>query len=106
SSDSYSTHFRCTSDSRSCNSSIFTLIPYTTLFRSRYWPSEVAVRCLVRRCHPRQPYGVRRSAWVMDIGEPSALGPSALKLILIRSEEHTSELQSRFDLVCRLLLEK
>src|SRR5271167_5093803 len=55
-----------------------TLFPYTTLFRS------TGSRSLARRPapHPR-----RRSA------------PS-------RSEEHTSELQSRFDLVCRLLLEK
>src|SRR5699024_12021575 len=36
------------------------------------------------------------SMWMMDIPEP----------ISKRSEEHTSELQSRFDLVCRLLLEK
>src|SRR5207249_8425010 len=37
----------------------------------------------------------------------SSVGPeSGRKSALIRSEEHTSELQSRFDLVCRLLLEK
>src|SRR5437868_12664318 len=35
-----------------------------------------------------------------------ALIGSALTFVLLRSEEHTSELQSRFDLVCRLLLEK
>src|SRR5699024_12495376 len=34
------------------------------------------------------------------------LNPSDIKSIEVRSEEHTSELQSRFDLVCRLLLEK
>src|SRR5207249_8000082 len=33
-------------------------------------------------------------------------GDEALRCVLKRSEEHTSELQSRFDLVCRLLLEK
>src|SRR5699024_11886203 len=38
-------------------------------------------------------------------GETSAIGPSFIESsIAIRSEEHTSELQSRFDLVCRLLL--
>src|SRR5699024_11294712 len=35
-----------------------------------------------------------------------ALGPQLRCRDLVRSEEHTSELQSRFDLVCRLLLEK
>src|SRR5690349_24889360 len=54
-----------------------TLFPYTTLFRSR----------------------IGREFWGLggcfEFGEPSA-----------RSEEHTSELQSRRDLVCRLLLEK
>src|SRR6266704_3981957 len=54
-----------------------TLFPYTTLFRSRR-----------RR---RGPF--------------PALHPGA-HLLAPRSEEHTSELQSRFDLVCRLLLEK
>src|SRR5438067_3431935 len=46
--------------------------------------------------------GDRVRAWVMKI-DRQARGP---QLILSRSEEHTSELQSRFDLVCRLLLEK
>src|SRR6267378_6871693 len=54
-----------------------TLFPYTTLFRSR----------------PR--------AWTR--GRPSATSTCARRT---RSEEHTSELQSRRDLVCRLLLEK
>src|SRR5438067_7299398 len=56
-----------------------TLFPYTTLFRSRRAAPEQIAR---RRRHDDH---VRRE---------------------IRSEEHTSELQSRFDLVCRLLLEK
>src|SRR6267378_2927565 len=55
-----------------------TLFPYTTLFRSR-WPQPLR----------------RRAA------RPSVDCPRAA-----RSEEHTSELQSRRDLVCRLLLEK
>src|SRR5206468_12372411 len=65
-----------------------TLFPYTTLFRS---PS---------RAHPR---GTRRTARHRARARPrldrAARGSS-------RSEEHTSELQSRSDLVCRLLLEK
>src|SRR6266513_5897358 len=40
---------------------------------------------------------------LIDLGEHE---PSPLAVQLGRSEEHTSELQSRFDLVCRLLLEK
>src|SRR6266496_4709393 len=58
-----------------------TLFPYTTLFRSR------SGRTLRARARPGRPAGV-----------PAPAGP--------RSEEHTSELQSRRDLVCRLLLEK
>src|SRR5207249_6282682 len=57
-----------------------TLFPYTTLFRSR--PA-------CRRGHPFPRAAPPR---------PATAGS--------RSEEHTSELQSRFDLVCRLLLEK
>src|SRR5690349_23952159 len=71
-----------------------TLFPYTTLFRS-YRPLAVAEpfgRPLTRR------YDLR--AICEDLG--ATLVPEAL----IRSEEHTSELQSRRDLVCRLLLEK
>src|SRR5690349_24805125 len=69
-----------------------TLLPYTTLFRSR-WPcaihSAAAYRPLARpecRSSPSVRHRRRRPA--------------------SRSEEHTSELQSRRDLVCRLLLEK
>src|SRR5207249_7690175 len=59
-----------------------TLFPYTTLFRS--------VQCGdVRRDRGSRPERAIAGGW----RDP-------------RSEEHTSELQSRFDLVCRLLLEK
>src|SRR5699024_12799577 len=61
-----------------------TLFPYTTLFRS---PPGA---CFPMLTHPQfDPVAV-------------SIGPIAIH----RSEEHTSELQSRFDLVCRLLLEK
>src|SRR5438105_10698446 len=65
-----------------------TLFPYTTLFRSKIgrWQSAVPAR---REHRPRT-----RTA-----GRQTGAGPH-------RSEEHTSELQSRVDLVCRLLLEK
>src|SRR5206468_13031636 len=73
-----------------------TLFPYTTLFRSAnldlLYPSSVVEQAYVFR--------VTRGA-NLDLDEDQA--PS---LLAARSEEHTSELQSRSDLVCRLLLEK
>src|SRR5690349_22401679 len=67
-----------------------TLFPYTTLFRSH--------RRLRRRALRRQQAGRARQRLVGVLAHrPTPLG---------RSEEHTSELQSRRDLVCRLLLEK
>src|SRR5690349_24665107 len=74
-----------------------TLFPYTTLFRSQR-PRQGARHCRRRtgedhRDSPHRAH-VRRIAWA-----GGARG-------LVRSEEHTSELQSRRDLVCRLLLEK
>src|SRR5260221_6548236 len=75
-----------------------TLFPYTTLFRSRRRaPGE----------HEDQrealKYGQRGRARAVVVHH--AL-PVFQRLTLIRSEEHTSELQSHSDLVCRLLLEK
>src|SRR3712207_6873315 len=67
-----------------------TLFPYTTLFRSepRPDPDQPPVRSSSRSC-PR-----RLCIWSSSSSRPP------------RSEEHTSELQSRQYLVCRLLLEK
>src|SRR5206468_10694873 len=69
-----------------------TLFPYTTLFRScANWPSSSS------RSHSR----LSPTSWRL------ACSPTSIKpLTKPRSEEHTSELQSRSDLVCRLLLEK
>src|SRR5205809_5595185 len=64
-----------------------TLFPYTTLFRSRSSGSTRAARCASGRRAPERT----RAQRVTDAA---------------RSEEHTSELQSRLHLVCRLLLEK
>src|SRR5438105_7057406 len=66
-----------------------TLFPYTTLFRS-------LDRAL------RLPLGA--VAVTLQILEPHAAALGEIEPV--RSEEHTSELQSRVDLVCRLLLEK
>src|SRR5438105_12768873 len=70
-----------------------TLFPYTTLFRSVRDPSR---RTMFHICEERKE-GERR-----HIEEVTPLA----FLSFFRSEEHTSELQSRVDLVCRLLLEK
>src|SRR5438067_5249063 len=67
-----------------------TLFPYTTLFRSRA-PMNI-------------PIPVRRTYMLRGLHDVRATGGRANGRR--RSEEHTSELQSRFDLVCRLLLEK
>src|SRR2546430_9175354 len=64
-----------------------TLFPYTTLFRSHR-----------RRCTQLSPI-LRHSS------QPSLFG-LILRIWSTRSEEHTSELQSQSNLVCRLLLEK
>src|SRR5260221_4549465 len=74
-----------------------TLFPYTTLFRSTF-----AARTPIRLGHAC-PGGSRAP------GEAAALGRcsrSSGARMTKRSEEHTSELQSHSDLVCRLLLEK
>src|SRR3712207_7507804 len=85
-----------------------TLFPYTTLFRSKAGPAaRRADRALLRPDAAHQPRrghfeeGADRGADTGHAGEPHL--PRTLPL---RSEEHTSELQSRQYLVCRLLLEK
>src|SRR2546428_8257334 len=87
-----------------------TLFPYTTLFRSpclrAHTPAEPDHGdhpCCGRRSHrPRSP---RNGPWVRR--PPTARGGGRRRSAVGgRSEEHTSELQSRSDLVCRLLLEK
>src|SRR2546422_6006599 len=73
-----------------------TLFPYTTLFRSPTWYSSYPGPC--GRYGPRGT-GDRRNARAVGSPGPACAGSP-------RSEEHTSELQSRLHLVCRLLLEK
>src|SRR5437868_12280290 len=78
-----------------------TLFPYTTLFRSRMTPSSRVGPLPPGTTPPSSAFqsAVSVPAWKPTLG--GRYGPSGA-----RSEEHTSELQSRFDLVCRLLLEK
>src|SRR3712207_8007521 len=90
-----------------------TLFPYTTLFRSRGYATELgaAVRDLalgelglphlISVIHPDNRASIRVAEKIGSTfeGEQEVNGS-------LRSEEHTSELQSRQYLVCRLLLEK
>src|SRR5438270_9882868 len=89
-----------------------TLFPYTTLFRSVGFPSEVlAGDCTVvgsilglgsvrvATIGSASPSLVRPRGLIFEVELNFQLGP-------VRSEEHTSELQSQSNLVCRLLLEK
>src|SRR2546421_6765129 len=74
-----------------------TLFPYTTLFRSELQSqAEDGIRDLI--------------VTGVQIGRAQRLNSShdqiSYAVFCLRSEEHTSELQSRSDLVCRLLLEK
>src|SRR3712207_7626433 len=69
-----------------------TLFPYTTLFRSVVADSSASTAVPPPpNCRPTSGGGTRACCW---------------RSALVRSEEHTSELQSRQYLVCRLLLEK
>src|SRR5690349_23364548 len=77
-----------------------TLFPYTTLFRS-----PRAVHRLDRPVHHVARHGGVDLAGQLDEARPRAV-LRRLPGQVERSEEHTSELQSRRDLVCRLLLEK
>src|SRR2546422_6832113 len=70
-----------------------TLFPYTTLFRSTH--ALPAHGCVAACAHSLTHVGVRS----LPCSASPCTGAS-------RSEEHTSELQSRLHLVCRLLLEK
>src|SRR3712207_6955690 len=86
-----------------------TLFPYTTLFRSwgveHFGPSEIVIR-MVLKVQPARQWVVNRE---LRRRLKSALDAAGIEIPFpqrTRSEEHTSELQSRQYLVCRLLLEK
>src|SRR2546421_8717993 len=72
-----------------------TLFPYTTLFRSNTVRIKTMAASVLQGPSASPPVGVG-SSWIPTPSSTNAR----------RSEEHTSELQSRSDLVCRLLLEK
>src|SRR3712207_8518551 len=75
-----------------------TLFPYTTLFRSQNAAEVAGLRTAVQGFSSPGNYAQYQII--------SRLGPAVAEIFASRSEEHTSELQSRQYLVCRLLLEK
>src|SRR2546422_3495937 len=77
-----------------------TLFPYTTLFRSMILPGSRS-----RLVHPSRRWPMPNASELSTVEWQTAqVRPTELRVL--RSEEHTSELQSRLHLVCRLLLEK
>src|SRR2546429_6261762 len=88
-----------------------TLFPYTTLFRSRREVSSLARRVMLQPVSVPLQDGLRFFPPPYPHRPGLALRPSYLLFrrsdtgLPRRSEEHTSELQSRLHLVCRLLLE-
>src|SRR5688572_31063578 len=85
-----------------------TLFPYTTLFRSSRVGSGRVRQGSARPRHPQRAVRAQLGQSDEQGPDPCAAG-SRLRLergAEARSEEHTSELQSQSNLVCRLLLEK
>src|SRR5699024_11366092 len=82
------------------------LFPYTTLFRSTKSTSRRRSTSAGRALTSARAAGRRGSTHRRDRARPWRPGARQRTGPAARSEEHTSELQSRFDLVCRLLLEK
>src|SRR5690242_20781459 len=80
-----------------------TLFPYTTLFRSKR--TDPAEFLNIGEDGPHTP-GFHKSASEFLARERDILGVGVETVGTDRSEEHTSELQSHVNLVCRLLLEK
>src|SRR5256885_7955795 len=87
-----------------------TLFPYTTLFRSQHVEDRVHLTDVGEKL-VSQPLPFRRPAHQAGDVDEFQRGRRGLQRLdqrgeLLRSEEHTSELQSPCNLVCRLLLEK
>src|SRR5438309_4633402 len=83
-----------------------TLFPYTTLFRSYAWcvPRSRSLVTTNSVWSTQIVVSGRRSSGRSASTNAGSMLPTAIDDL--RSEEHTSELQSQFQLVCRLLLEK
>src|SRR3712207_7162517 len=76
-----------------------TLFPYTTLFRSHWFLSIFTMLC-------NHHYYLVQNIFIISKRNPAPIKQPLPISPFPRSEEHTSELQSRQYLVCRLLLEK
>src|SRR3712207_8324168 len=85
-----------------------TLFPYTTLFRSSEGVRQYYDANTWKFLLAGSQRAIHRELWGPDVRSRAAAAHHAHALALdeIRSEEHTSELQSRQYVVCRLLLEK
>src|SRR5688572_32187546 len=90
-----------------------TLFPYTTLFRSRGESCEESTPCSVTRVAGSDfcsavlsPSPGERQVVMLKFKNALPKRATVSRAVNIRSEEHTSELQSQSNLVCRLLLEK
>src|SRR3712207_6926086 len=84
-----------------------TLFPYTTLFRSRATAEKQGAKAkqTERMIERLEAVEEPRKEWELRM-EIAAAPRAGAVVATLRSEEHTSELQSRQYLVCRLLLEK
>src|SRR5687768_18273113 len=84
---------------------ISTLFPYTTLFRS----NVNTIQSWANGSLANFGWSIISddpSLWSFNSSDAFLIGTFKPELTILRSEEHTSELQSRLHLVCRLLLEK
>src|SRR5437868_9879110 len=89
------------------------LFPYTTLFRSPGDYLAAGWSFQIPGSHPQANVTIQYGQVILQVGCESGATPSPSEITVPlasgypqRSEEHTSELQSRFEIVCRLLLEK
>src|SRR3712207_7214918 len=83
-----------------------TLFPYTTLFRSRTHNRRPSRRDPITHGRRTTGAGLVYGAVAAGVAGDPAWCVAGAPAVCVRSEEHTSELQSRQYLVCRLLLEK
>src|SRR2546430_10385753 len=83
-----------------------TLFPYTTLFRSSFRNKGAPTGARLKLPSLERESNIRRASSLRPASLKRVLGSGSSALTDARSEEHTSELQSQSNLVCRLLLEK
>src|SRR5437667_6822707 len=82
-----------------------TLFPYTTLFRSCCIPQGPSSQSGFVEGDMKSAH-IAAASIIAKVTRDAIMEAAAMWALFMRSEEHTSELQSHHDLVCRLLLEK